>query len=123
MVGQRQQTLALVYSGGGDFDVVGRPLHHLDALDGRKAGQILLRLFHRVEEHTELLHLVGVAAHPLTLVPQDGEAAIVGLDGLCSLHRRQTGEPLVEKRCCTVSRRARPSLKMFSLPGRPWNAS
>ena len=28
---------------------------------------------------------------------QDGEAAIVGLDGLCSLHRRQTGEPLVEK--------------------------
>ena len=74
-----------VYSGGGDFDVVRRPLHHLDALDGRKAGQILLRLFHRVEEHAELLHLVGVAAHPLALVPQDGEAAIVGLDGLCSL--------------------------------------
>ena len=97
MVGQRQQTLALVYSGGGDFDVVRRPLHHLDALDGRKAGQILLRLFHRVEEHTELLHLVGVAAHPLTLVPQDGEAAIVGLDGLCPLRRRQTGEPLVKK--------------------------
>jgi len=48
MVGQRQQTLALVYSGGGDFDVVGRPLHHLDALDGRITGQRLLRLFHRV---------------------------------------------------------------------------
>ena len=50
-----------------------------------------------MEEHAELLHLVGVAAHPLALVPQDGEAAIVGLDGLCPLHRRQTGEPLLEK--------------------------
>lgn len=28
-----------------------------------------------------------------------------------------------KKRCCTMSRRARPSLKRFSPPGRPWNAS
>lgn len=40
---------------------------------------------------------MGVAAHPLALLPQDGEAAVVGLDGLRPPHGRQTGKALVEE--------------------------